>query len=110
MPNDPTDPASNVLYNKAAMAIIEEACKRLSALGLACGFGPDSVTPESDMTIVLRVSTSPAALDETVAAGLLASQYMMRDEGRKEFDQVLAQFRADSAIHKAMGDQLPETK
>ena len=99
---DPTDPARNVLYNKAAMAIIEEACERLSALGLACGFAPDSIFDESDMTVALRVSTSPAALDEVVAAGLLAAQYMVRAEGRKEFDQVLAEFRSDCAIRKAM--------
>lgn len=107
MQYDPTDPARNVLYNKAAMAIIEEACERLSALGLACGFAPVSIFDESENTVVLRVSTSPAALEETVAAVLLADQYMVRAEGRSEFHQVLTQFRTDCAIRKAMNG--PET-
>ena len=109
MPKDPTDPASNVLYNKAAMAIIEEACKRLSAMGLVCGFAPDKIFDESDMTVVLRVSTSLAALEETVASGLLADQYMVREDGRNEFTQVLLQYRADCAIHKAMNGPVSDS-
>lgn len=102
MPRNPTDPAANVLYNAQAMAILEDACARLRALGLHCGFGPDALLPESEMTAVLRVSTSEQSIDEAIVGSLIASDYAMSTTGRKAFDERISEFRADCAIGKAM--------
>ena len=102
MAHNPTDPATNVLYNAQAMAILEDACSRLKALGLHCGFGPDTLFPESEMTAVLRVSTSARSIEESIAGSLLASEHAMSTTGRKVFEERLSHFRADCAIGKAM--------
>ena len=102
MPRNPTDPSANVLYNAQAMAILEDACARLRALGLHCGVGPDALLPESEMSAVLRVSTSEQSIDEAIVGSLVASDYAMSTTGRKVFDERLAEFRADCAIGKAM--------
>lgn len=103
MHRDPKDPATNVLYNGQAMAILEDACARLRALGLHCSFGPEVMSlDESDMSAVLRVSTAAASLDECAASSLLVGRYVMSSEGRKEFNAELADFRASCAIGKAM--------
>jgi len=99
---DPKDPATNVLYNVQAMAILEDACARLRALGLHCGFGPDVLFPESEMSAVLRVSTSDRSVDEAIVGSLVASDYACSTSGRKVFDERLAEFHADCAIGKAM--------
>lgn len=102
MGRNPKDTTTNVLHNEQAMAILKDAMERLKDLGLHCGFGPDILFPESDMSAVLRVSTSEQAFDECIAGGLLASQYAGRPDGRKEFDEVLAELRANWAISNAM--------
>lgn len=84
------------------MAILEDACARLKALGLHCGLGPDAMFPESEMSAALRVSTSAQALDETMVGSLVVSDFTDSLTGRKVFDDRLAQFRADCAIGKAM--------
>ena len=102
MHRNPTDLATNVLYNQQAMAIIEGACARLQALGLHSGFAGDCMFPESEMSVVLRVSTSAQSLDETIVGSLVASDFTDSPGGRAHFDERLAQFRADCAIGKAM--------
>lgn len=99
---DPKDPSTNVLYNEQAMAILADACTRLRALGLHCGYGPDAMFPESTMSAVLRVSTSAQALDEVTVGSLVASDFTDSTAGRKHFDERLADFRAHLAIGKAM--------
>jgi hypothetical protein len=94
--------AHNVLYNEAAMAVLEDAFARLKALGLYVHYGPDSTLQESDMSAVLRVSPSREALDECLAASQLAGLYIGSVEGRKHFDKELAEFRSVNAILKAM--------
>lgn len=102
MSRDPRNPASNVLYNEAAMAILDDACNRLRGLGLQCGVGSDVMFPDSEMSAVLRVSTSAASLDECIAGSLLVGRYTQTPQGREEFDDALAQFRADCALGKWM--------
>lgn len=102
MRENPKDPASNVLYNAAAMANLENARGRLEHLGLHCSFGPHSMFPDSDKSAELRVPISSPALDECIAGDLLASQYADRDEGRKEFNEPLAHLRTDWPIADAM--------
>jgi len=101
MPRNPNDPATNVLHNAQAMAILEDACVRLRALGLHCGIGPDTMFPESEMSVVLRASTSEQSLDETIVGSLVASDYAGSTTGRKVFNERFAEFRADCAIGKA---------
>lgn len=102
MHRDPQNPASNVLYNEHAMAILKDACARLREMGLHCGLGPDAMLPDSDMSVVLRVSTSAQAIDEPIVGSLVASEFALSVAGHKAFDERLAEFRADCAIGKAM--------
>ncbi len=102
MQPDPKDLATNVLYNDQAIAILEDACARLKALGLQCGYAPDCMFPESEMAVVLRVSTSARSIDETTVGSLLGSDYANSTVGRKHFDEMLADFLSDCVIAKAM--------
>lgn len=102
MDRNPTDPATNVLYNQQAMAILEDTCARLRALGLHCGLVPEAMFPDSEMSVVLKASPSVQALDETIVGSLVASDFTGSVPGRKSFDERLAEFRADCAIGKAM--------
>jgi hypothetical protein len=84
------------------MAILEETRTRLTALGLHCAIGSDVMFQDSEITAILRVSTSAQAVDETIVGSSVVTDYIHSPAGRKRFDERLAELHADDAIGKAM--------
>lgn len=100
MPNHESpanDPELNVLYNKRAMEILEDARSRLELLGLHCSVGPDVLTmDDSAMAVNLRVSTASETLDECLAASILINAHLDTPHGRRDFDVILETSRNSS--------------
>lgn len=95
---------NNVLYNGAAMAVLERARDELAAMGLQCSLGPGLALPEGyPMVAQLVVSTSSLSVDTLTASDLLASEMASTPEGHHAVQERLAFLVSERAIAEASG-------
>lgn len=94
----PHNPATNVLYNMAAMEILKRARADLDALGLHTTSGPTVGDDELEMVATLAVSYEEAALVDRLVRTLVVDEYLMTPVGKAHYQRERAEFLTRRAI------------